>query len=1027
MFQPPTTSVPPLQEKPALKTVKTAITSVLSSDPTVDRKAAQDYLEALRNSVHAWETCDQLLQAKDSIEVSYIAAHMLRQKISRNFNELPLECYSSLKDSILNHLQINEDYAVQGQLAMAVADLTLLLQVWQNPIEDLAKQLGLEIGLKSLTNTDHTTIYKALHNRYVFANVLHQMCDLNHPSSERPCRIGAKRREEYEFYLISVIPQAITWWLNTYSEVDELGAYLKVSASTSENALQDENEAVRLKCIDMIDRLVGQIYLCYSAWIRIFDEENVNESFPLIDAAFKHLADLECSDTIHKYAVEVIVATATYCDDNRRVDYVINELVKKIYTLEPAFKQSMNNEDIEKLNNFTKTFTNVAEIACLAHVIENKDFRLVELLLSCLNHYDYEVVEETYAFWWAFTEMVQNRTSDFAPYVGYINRFIMAMTKLYQFDPDEESVVSSDQDIHGFRLNSGELITRVMFVTTFEDFMRDNHILDHFRMKLNDISWEKCEAMLYLLSCLIQMTTSYENKSRLEIFNTIIAQQTYQTDVQALLTNKRIELKIGTAPGEVHPQIVDTTLDLLSKLETFYVDCPDHLMIAINYILSAISDNKYRNALIKSSAVALSSIMGLNTSKHLSDCSQLLVIVKDLCTSLDQFDENAAGDLLRCSAFTANAIKDTQIQDQFLFEILTPIINSLKQTLVEPKQDNSEPLKYLDRLSSIFRQCDIHPSKVPELRNFVTLIDSELWPCILKVLDIYASDKGKIIERTCRTIRYILRCIKPEWMIQRVAETMINLYKTYPQNSSPLYICSILVDEFANRSPEINQGLFAMLDIFCTLTFTLLEMNKSVSQQHQAGSSSASVIQQSPKSLLTMKNYPETIDDMMRLFNRFMKKCPLEFSKFQALESIIELSICSLRIDHPDANSNVSSFLNSFIGLGQHSQEYSHISDAIKNVLGARITDAVIKACLFDLPSAQISEEAQLLMTLNSFDTNLFGIWVDASVSTLPRSKVQGIECVSLEQLNEFKESLIKADSMKRMYNSLRAHARLYN
>jgi len=1011
MFQAPNTLVSPLAEKPSLDNVRAAIKTVLSHDPTVDRKTASEWLEALKNSIHAWEVCDQLLRAQDGIEISYLAAHMLRQKISRNFNELPLEYYSSLKDSILNHLQSIEDYAVQGQLTWAISDLTLLLQAWQNPIEDLAKQLGLDVGLISLINTEHVAIIKALHNRLIFAYIMHQMCDLNHNHSERPCRIGAKRREEFEDYLISKCSQAITWWLGTLKEVEELRSRFVAGASSNNIPTKQETEnTIITKITNLMDKLVGQIFLCYSAWLRIFDEENVNESLPLIDAAFGHLRNPECPDTIHKYAVEVIVATANFCEDNRAVDYLVSHLVNQVYALEPTFRQSITSEDIEKSSNFAKTFTSVAETACLTHVIEKRDFKLIELLLSCLGHYDFEIVEETYSFWWIFLEHIQNRLkqSDHGPFISYINRFVMSVTNLCQFDPDDDSVISQDQDIHAFRANSAEIISNVMYVTTVEDFLRDNSVLDSLRLDLSKVSWEKIEAVLYLLSCLVQMMGKDENHLRTQIFQSLIQQQTRFQDIQMLLTTKQVPLKIGVAAGEVHPQIVATTLRIIGHLENFLAIYPDHLALAINYILSSISNPAYRNQLIKFAATALCNIMEQNAKSHFSTCHELMLIVKDLCTSLDQFDEQASDELLRCSAFLADAIHEPNIKDQFLCEIVNPNISQLRSMLNSATKDETDPIKYLDRLSVVFRQLNIHPSKLPELKSFVTLIDTELWPVIVKVLQTYASEKGRAIERTCRTIRYLIRCIKPEWMIQRIAETMVNLYKTYPQNSSPLYICSILVDEFANRSPEINQGLFAMLEIFCTLTFTLLNLNSSQS-----------------KSLLTMKSYPETIDDMMRLFNRFMRKCPKDFVNCKALESIIELSISSLRIDHPDANINVSRFVESFVALGQ-SKDYPHITEAISNVLGARFTDAVIKACLFDIPTNLIGEEAPILLTLHSFDKNLFNTWVEASVSTLPMTNIQGIESVTPDQLEDFKKTITTAGSLKSLVNCLRAFARLY-
>lgn len=1006
----PLSKIPSNTEKPSLESVKTVIRTVLNHDAG-DRKNASEWLDALKNSIHAWEICNQLLNGHDGIEVSYLAAHMLRQKILKNFNELPLEYYSSLKDSILSHLQTHEDYAVQGQLTMAIADLTLLLQVWQNPIEDLAKHLGLDVGLMSLVNNDYVAIYKALHNRLIFAYIMHQMCDLNHNHSERPCRIGAKRREEFEDYLISKCSQAITWWLTTMKELEELRA--KFVIENIQAGQQQETNEIKSKCIDTMNKLIGQIYLCYSAWLRIFDEENVNESLDLIASAVKHLESSDCPEQIHKYAVEVVVATANFCEDNRSVDYLVTYLVDYCYRLEPAFRRSIAEEDIDKASNFVRAFTSVAETASLFYVIDNRDFKLIELMLSCLTHYDFEIIAETYSFWWTLLEHIQNRLrqSEYAPFIVYINRFIMAITKLCQFDPDEDSVISQDQDIHEFRANTAEIITNLMFVTTVEDFLRDNQLLINLNHKLSEVSWEKTEAILYLISCLVQIMTKDDNHLRKSIFDSILTQQINNPDIQMILKSKQVPITLGTdnKAGQVHPQIIATSLKIIGSLENFLADNPDYLAVAINYILTSISNSNYRKQLIKYAATALCSIMEFNAHRHFSSCPELLIIIKDLCTSLDEFDEQAASELLKCSAFMADAIRDTSIKDQFLCEIVNQNLNSLKNTLNSTtNRDETEPSKYLDRLSIIFKQTNIPSGTVSELKNFITLIDTDLWPVIVKVLQVYASENGHAIERTCRTIRYLIRCVKPEWMISRIAETMVDLYKSYPQNSSPIYICSILVDEFANRSPEINQGLFAMLEIFCTLTFTLL--NIELSQQ---------------KSLLTMKSYPETIDDMMRLFNRFMRKCPNEFLNCKALESIIELSISSLRIDHQDANSNVSKFVTSFLSLGL-SKDYPHIGEVIRNVLGSRFVDAVIRACLFDIPSSLIGEEASILMTLYDFDKDLFNEWVEATVSNLPKTNIQGIESVTSDQLEDFKKTITTAGSIKKMVNCLRAFARQY-
>lgn len=990
----------PLTEKPTLDAVKAAIKTVLSKESVTNRKAASDFLDSLKYSVFAWEICDQLLSANESIEISYLAAHMLRHKVARNFNELPQECHQSLRESVLTCLQATEDYAVQGQLTIAIADLTLLLNDWSNPIEDLATRLGLSQSLNSVVITDYTTLYKALHSKLIFAYILHQMCDLNHNSSERPSWVFARRREEYEDYLISKVGQVISWWLGTLQEIIELKSHLQAS-------LVDSNNADRTRCLEMIDKLTGQIYLCYSAWLRIFDEQNLNDTLIVIDSAFNHLRDPSCPDSVHKYAVEVIVQTASFCDDSH-LDYMMVHLVNQIYTLEAPFRETVNSEDQEKSNNFARLFSFVAESSCAKVVIEERDFRLLELLIGCLNHYDFEFVEETYHFWWIFLETLQCRlkSDEYGPFIPYINRFVMAVTKLCQFDPDEDSVIAYTSDMISFRESSLEIITNVLFITTVENFIRDNQILDNFRSPITSLTWERLEALLLLVSCLTQLMSSDDNHIRMQIFQSIITQQANQTDMQVLLHRKSVPLNIGTSSGEVHPQIVATTLKIIGSLNELLAENPDHLALALNYILTCIHHPRYKSQLQLDASECLTRIMEVNASRHFVGCPEMLSMIKGFCQNLDQLEDGPATMFLKCGMILAEAISDINMKDQFLCEILKPTLDSLKSSIDPNNKSDTTFTRYVTRLSTFFR-LNIPPNTILELKNFIILVDTSVWPLLLNVLEVYAPEKSNHIERTCRALRYMIRCVKPEWMIERIAETMINLYKTYPQSSSPLYICSILVDEFANRTPEINLGLFRMLEILCSLTFTLLNMDAP--QQ---------------KNLLTMKSYPETIDDMMRLFHRFVKKCPGEFLNCSALESIIELSISTVQIDHPEANLSVCKFINSFLATAK---DYKHIGDAIRNVIGARLTDAVIKASLLELQSGLIVDEVQILMTLYNFDKDLFNSWVEASVKTLPKVNIQGIETVTEDHLNELIKGLTTVTGLKGMINCLRAFARRYS
>lgn len=1012
-----------LTEKPSLDTVRSVIDTVFSTDSNVDRKQATDWLDALKLSVYAWEICDQLLAANLSFQVSGIAANILRNKISTSFNELPLEYYSSLKDSILNHLLNHEDYVVQGQLIAVVADLTLLLAQWANPIEDLAISLKLSDSLATCDRLKHEDIKNSLNRRLIFASIIHQMCDLNHNHSERPCKIGANRREQYEDYLISKCAQCVDWWIATIKECSSLKKdYIGINLPNHYTAISEN--------IKLIEKLIGQIYLCYSAWLRIFDEENVVNSMPLLSASFDDLKNHDCSEELHTRAVEVVISTANFCEDSTKVDYLTDHLVSKINELRDAFQISVTNEELEKSNGYVRIFTSIAITACKSHVINKNDFSLVELLLSCLNHYDFDIVEETFTFWYSLIENVQNCLSpvDYPKYINYIHKFIIAITHLCQCDPDADSIISKDYDLERFRSTAVEVILNVMYVTNVSEFIQSNDLLKHLQLDLRMGTWENVEAILFLFSALVQIMTEDDEKYKKELITGMIMQQTFENDLNSLLSNKQVNLKIGTRSGEIHPQIVATSLKILSNVNDFLESNDDYLVLCTNYILASIHNPKDRTLLLKDAAGALCGIVQTKASCHFANNPDLLNILRNLCNDLDQFDVQAAAVLLKCCSSLSNSVQDLNMREQFLGQLLQPNINLLAKFLVVSGDDDIDKLiDYLDRLSVIFQNTKLNSDEISRMQNLVSLIDTQIWPTLIKVLEKFAGLNESVIEKCCRTTRYMLRCISPKWLIQSVAETMVNLYQRYPQNSSPLYVCSILVDEFANLDPEINKGLFNVLDAFCSMTFNLLDINGP-----QA------------KSLLSMKTYPETIEDMMRLFNRFMKKCPSEFVSCKAIQSIIQLSISSLRIDHQDANNTVCKFLTSFIQLGtvhnnhqskdqnthdtKHDRQYyPGIHEAIANVLGANIVDAVIKACLFQLPPSLIADEAGILMMLSYFDKELFKKWIKETVLSLPTTNIQGIVSIKPEQLDEFRETLSNATTQKRMVNCLRAFANMYS
>ena len=87
---------------------------------------------------------DEILHRKPDLESCYIAAQTMRNKIQTRFHEVPQDSRTSLRDSLIEHL-LNVDEqtssAILTQLALALADLILLMTEWNSAINETIQRL----------------------------------------------------------------------------------------------------------------------------------------------------------------------------------------------------------------------------------------------------------------------------------------------------------------------------------------------------------------------------------------------------------------------------------------------------------------------------------------------------------------------------------------------------------------------------------------------------------------------------------------------------------------------------------------------------------------------------------------------------------------------------------------------------------------------------------------------------------------------------------------------------------------------
>ena len=138
------------------------------------------------------------------------------------------------------------------------------------------------------------------------------------------------------------------------------------------------------------------------------------------------------------------------------------------------------------------------------------------------------------------------------------------------------------------------------------------------------------------------------------------------------------------------------------------------------------------------------------------------------------------------------------------------------------KNTQNDPVLYLDRLAAILRHVN-PPNMSPNIAHPCTeTVINDIWPVVSAVCDVYASD-ARIMERTCRTIRFAVRClgVQSAPLLEPLVKQMVSLYQRHP-HSCFLYLGSILVDEYAHLGNNYVEGLLQMLTAFLPPTFVLL-------------------------------------------------------------------------------------------------------------------------------------------------------------------------------------------------------------
>lgn len=268
-----------------------------------------------------------------------------------------------------------------------------------------------------------------------------------------------------------------------------------------------------------------KIVRCFTSWIsigaislpEIKDNVVITKAFSILAYRCDSGDSKQISGALHDAATECICtllqclednnnqqATESYLENNNNQQALESYLFHGVLSLEVPYHMSVANEDQEKSINYCRIFTELAESFLEKMIQQHLDnntqhysIKILDLVLLCVGHHDYEVAEITFNFWYLLSEELYHKnsksvTESFRPYV---ERLVFALCRHCQMEPDHEGLLEEGEDFKEFRLKVSDLIKDVVFIVGSSSCFRQMFI----NLQTPGVTWESSEAALYIM------------------------------------------------------------------------------------------------------------------------------------------------------------------------------------------------------------------------------------------------------------------------------------------------------------------------------------------------------------------------------------------------------------------------------------------------------------------------------------------------------------------------------------------------
>lgn len=172
----------------------------------------------------------------------------------------------------------------------------------------------------------------------------------------------------------------------------------------------------------------------------------------IVIECFNLLNNPETDVKLHEVASDLLCAFLQ-CLENEDAPTIEKQMFQNVCALQQAYQLSVALEDIDKSMNFCRIFSTLAESFLFKMTetsIENQPhyaIKSLDLVLLCVCHYDYEVSEITFTFWYRLSEELYQKNNDQLSYYfqSYIERLLTSLYRMSQIDPDHDGLLKDDE------------------------------------------------------------------------------------------------------------------------------------------------------------------------------------------------------------------------------------------------------------------------------------------------------------------------------------------------------------------------------------------------------------------------------------------------------------------------------------------------------------------------------------------------------------------------------------------------------